>query len=261
MAKENGVAVKREDLAKALDTALEELTKSSEGGHAPWKGASGAGKGPEHSVAPGAETKDVKGDEAEEEKKKKKEAEEARMKKDEEDKKKAKEEEEALKAGRIKGATDTLVKSEAVKNSVEVSKFLAEIVKSIGEMVGEINHRLAAVEKSQGAFAAGFVKSVGAQNEMIKSMAEQIEEFGSAPLLRKSLPSGAVLSKPKPFRTDLAKSTEGGEPIELSKSQIADRLCTLEIGGKVPVGTTAKFEVTGQLSKGLEDLVQTEPKE
>jgi hypothetical protein len=271
MADKKAVAVEKNDLEKALDTALDDLKKAAgstdlekaekkdededeKGGHAPFAGAAGKGEGDEKKSGKGSAQED-------EDMKDKKDEDDEDMKADKHEEKK--EEDEDMKAqeeGYRKSVETDLTKSTAVKSAVEVSKFLGEIVKSLSAIVGDLKNsnskltkRIASLEKSNAAMADALVKSFSTQNEITKSLGAQIESFGGRPLARKSLPAGAKVEVlAKSHRGDeLAKGGEG----ELSKSQIADKLAALEMSNKVPMGTTSKFEAAGEMSKSVEEIV------
>lgn len=239
------------DLEKALDESLDVLAK--------------AAKSEEADEAKGDESEEAKGDkpaflkkkddkDGDEDKKKESEDAKGDEKKDEDDEmkgeKKEDEDEKSMRDGRKAAAHETLSKSETVSNAIEVSKFLREIVKSLADMNGELLHRISRLEKSQAAFQDALAKSQSAQADVIKSFGADIAVAAKAPLPRKGVDAKDVKTIEKSMRND-----EKGEEQKLSKSQIAEKLCTLEIGGKVPYNTTAKFEATGELSKSFESLV------
>jgi hypothetical protein len=241
------------DLEKALDESLGALQKAASGkelskseekeevkGEAPNKGASGKGDGDEEKAkkTASAEKEDMKGE----------------AKKDEDDDVKGeKDEEEAMKAGCEKSVTDSLTKSEEAKNAVEVSKFLRDFVKSIGEIVGGLKNENLKMRRQIASLGDALAKSQAAQNDLIKSMNADLQTIGGRPLPRKSVP---VASIEKSMR-----GNEGSEgKMELSKSQVAQKLCEMEIAGKIPNGTTSKYEMTGELHKSLEGLVFGESK-
>ena len=253
MAEKIAVKIEKTDLEKALDGALIALQKAAGTntleksekkddereevkGEEPFKGASGKGDGDEKKSGKGsAESEDAKGDE------------------DPEDKK-AKEE------GYRKSIETDLTKSAAVKNAVEVSKFLGEFIKSMSEIVGDMKNSISglkgevsSLKKSNAVLAEALVKSFETQNDMTKSLASEINTLGGRPVARKAIPTGAKVEV-------LTKSQRGDEEgsegkADLSKSQIADKLANLEMSNKVPLGTTSKFEAAGVMSKSVEGLV------
>jgi hypothetical protein len=153
-----------------------------------------------------------------------------------------------------KSVEETLTKSETVQNGIEVSKFLNELVKSLADLVGEQNYRIARLEKSNKALGEALVKSFGAQSDIIKSFGENIQVMGSRALPRKAVDGKSVTTLEKGFRNDPKAAAASGTQ-ELTKSEIASKMADLEIGGKLPAGTTSKFEMTGEMSKSVESLV------
>lgn len=232
------------DLEKALDESLDILAKAAKSEE------SEESKGDESEEAKGDKPaflkKDDKKDEPEDAKGDKKEDEDDEMKGE----KKEDEDEKSMRDGRKAAAHEALSKSETVSNAIEVSKFLREIVKSLADMNGELVHRVSRLEKSQAAFQDALAKSQSAQADVIKSFGADIAVAAKAPLPRKGVDAKDVKTIEKSMRND-----EKGEEKTLSKSQIAEKLCSLEISGKVPYNTTAKFESTGELSKSFESLV------
>ena len=244
------------ELEKALDESLDTLQKAAEGTETISKVAK-KDKKDEDEDAKGEEKKedeDAKGEKKEEDEdakgKKKEEDEDAKGEKKEES---DDEDEAAKKEGYRKSTQDNLAKSESVSNAIEVSKFLDGIVKSFGEMLGDMRYRLSKLEKSNKALAGGIVKAFSAQNDMVKSLSEEIGSFGGRPLPRKSV-DGKFIEKS--FRND-----EKGQKNSLSKSQIAEKMVELECSNKIPYGTTTKFEMSGEMSKSVESLVLGESKE
>jgi len=201
-----------------------------------------------HGADSDLDKKDSKGD------KKDDEDEDAKGKKDEEV---DEEDEDKKKVGYRKSVEDTLAKSETVSNAIEVSKFLRDLVKSQSEVLGDVVYRMRRLEKSNAALGEALAKSQSAQNDMLKSMNEQVESFGAAPRPRKAI-SGPAETIAKSFRNDAPKA---GDANELSKSEISSKLADLEMGSKVPYGTTARYETTGEMSKSVEKLVIGETKE
>lgn len=242
------------DLEKALDESLDTLAKAAQSEEA--EEAKGDKK-EEDEDAKGDKPAFLKkkGDEDEDEDKKKKESEDAKgdEKKEDEDmkgEKKEDEDEKSMRDGRKAAAHETLSKSETVSNAIEVSKFLREIVKSLADMNGELIHRISRLEKSQAAFQGALAKSQSAQADLIKSFGSDVAAVAKTPVARKGVDARDIKTIEKSMRGD-----EKGEKETLSKSQVAEKLCTLEIAGKVPYNTTAKFESTGELSKSFESLV------
>jgi hypothetical protein len=262
MAKEVKADEKTSELEKALDESLNELQKAA-GDDTLSKSkkddedesAKGDKKPPflkkkdedKDEDEPKKEDEDAKGDE-----KKKDDDESAKGdKKDEED-----EDEKAMKGGYRKSVEETLTKSASVANAVEVSKFLREIVKSLADINGELIHRVRRLEKSQTAFHAALAKSQGAQNDMLKSFGEQVEQIGGRPAARKSVDGRTISTLEKGFRNDEKKS----EGQDLTKSEVASKIADLEMSNKVPMGTTSKYEMTGVMSKSVESMVLGESK-
>lgn len=244
----------KKDLEKALDESLADLQKAASGDEPVSK------KPVPEKSEPAPEIEKAQDDDEDGDKGKKKgkkpcppesEDEKGDEKEDDDD-----EEEGAMRGGYRKSAEDNLAKSETASNAIEVSKFLKEIVKSLGEMVGDLTHRVRKLEKSNRALAEALVKSQTAQVEVVKSLGSEIASFGRAPLPRKGVSGAPAIEKS--FRND-GKGSEGDKS-DLSKSQVADKLADLEIGGKIPVGTTSKFEMTGELHKSYEGLVYGESK-
>jgi hypothetical protein len=251
------------DLEKALDESLEALAKSA--------GEAEEAKGEkcekdekkEPEEAKGAKPdflkkKGEKDEESDEEKAKKEqedgkgdekkpEAEEAKA-----DEKGEDEDEKSMRDGRKAAAHEILSKSETVANAIEVSKFLREVVKSLADMNGELLHRVSRLEKSQAQFQGALVKSQSAQADLIKSFGADAKIAAKAPLARKGVDARDAATIEKSFRGD-DKAADG---LSLTKSQIAERLCDLEISGKVPLHTTSKFEMNGSLDKSFEGLVR-----
>lgn len=244
------------DLEKALDESLGALQKAASGkeiaksekdekedvkGEAPNKGASGKGEGDEKEAKKTAfaEKEDVKGEEKHED-------EDAKGDKDED------EEMKAMKAGCEKSVEQTLTKSDEAKNAVEVSKFLRDFVKSMGEIVGGLKHENLMMRRQIAALGDALVKSQSAQAEMLKSMNADLQTIGGRPLPRKSVHVATIEKS--------MRGNEGGEKVELTKAQVAQKLCDMEIAGKIPNGTTSKYEMTGELHKSLEGLVFGESK-
>ncbi len=235
------------DLEKALDESLDVLAK--------------AAKGEEAEEAKGDESEESKGDKKppfmkkDDDKDDKKESEDAKgdEKKDDEDAKGDKEDEseKSMRDGRKAAATESLSKSETVSNAIEVSKFLREVVKSLGDMQGDLVHEIRSLRKENAEFKVALAKSQSAQADIIKSFGADIAIAAKSPLPRKGVDAKGVTTIEKSMRND--EKGEGKDT--LSKSQIADKLCNLEISGKVPYNTTAKFEATGELSKSFEPLV------
>jgi hypothetical protein len=256
------------DLEKALDESLEELQKAADGetiskAAKEEEEAKGDKKLPPFMKKKGdekdedkKEDEDAKGDkkdEDEEAKGDKKDDEEAKGDKKEEedakgDKKDEDDDEEAMRGGYRKSVEENLHKSEAVQNAVEVSKFLRELTKSQAEIIGDLSYRIRRMEKSQKALADALVKSQTAQAEVIKSLGSGVALASRQPLPRKSIPAGATIEKS--FRNN-----EKGEEVTLSKAQVSDRLCKLECEQKVPMGTTTRYEMTGELAKSHEKMV------
>ena len=140
-----------------------------------------------------------------------------------------------------------------MQNAVEVSKFLKELVKSLADIVGEQTYRIRRLEKSNAKFQVALAKSFGAQNEMLKSIGSDIEVAGSRPMPRKSVDGKGISTLEKGFRNNEPGKSDGRQ--DLSKSEIASKMADLEIGGKLPAGTTSKFEMTGEMNKSVESLV------
>lgn len=261
------------DLEKALDGALADLSKAAgeiskgEGGHAPWKG--------EGEEAHGGEADEEK--KREDEEKKKKEAEDLKAKEKEKEDMKAKEgynkggkkeeedihgstqdfggrDEKSLRAGIRAEVMEDLRKAKTVENAVEVSPFLRDLVKSIGEMMGDFAYRIRTMEKSNAAFAQALAKSHVAQAEMLKSMSAEVSTASGRPLPRKAVDARGIATMEKAFRGG------GDDKPQLSKAQVSDKLANLELEGKVPFNSTAKFESTGQMTKAVEALVLGEPR-
>ncbi len=226
------------DLEKALDESLDALTKAAADENI-LKAESDADAEEE----PKPEPEEMKGEEKDEEKEEEKKEDED-MKGDE----KKDEEDEAMKGGYQKSVENDLTKSETVSNAIEVSKFLRDLTKSLSEVVGDLKHRVVKLEKSNRALTDALVKANEAQVSVIKSMGEDISHFGGRPLPRKSVENSKVPTIEKGFRNN-----EEGE--SLSKGQVAERLAALEMESKVPIGTTTRFEMTGDLQKSFEKLV------
>jgi hypothetical protein len=252
----------KSELEKALDESLEDLQKAAAGeeiskaakpeekDEEEAKGDKPAflkKKGEDKKDEDKKEDEDAKGDEKkdEDEDAKGDEKEEAKGDKKDEDKD---EDEETMRGGVHKSVEETLAKSETVQNAIEVSKFLRELVKSQAEVIGDLVHRVRKMEKSQKALADALVKSQSAQVEVLKSIGSGVIAAGRQPLPRKSIPAGATIEKS--FRNN-----EGASENTLTKSQVADRLADLECGHKVPMGTTSRYEMTGELAKSFEKLV------
>ena len=197
----------------------------------------------------GDDDEDAKGDKPAFMKKDKKDEDDDEKKDDEDEKgdKKEDEDEKSMREGHKAAAKNSLTKSETVSNAIEVSKFLREIVKAQADMIGELSFRTRRLEKSIESLGAALVKSQAASNDMIKSFGSDIVTLGRAPLPRKGMTDASAISKS--FRG------EGDEKVSLSKSQIADKLCELEMAGKIPMNTTTKFEATGELHKSFAALV------
>ncbi len=242
------------DLEKALDESLDALTKAATD-----ETISKAGKSDEKKDEP----EEAKGDKPAFLKKKGDKKDDADGDEDEDakgDKKDEKDEEdEAMRGGYRKSVEDDITKSETVANAIEVSKFLRDFVKSVSEVMGDMKHRIACLEKSNRALAGAVLESGKSQVEVIKSMNSDIATLGGRPLPRKALEVSKVATIEKGFRND-EKTAEGGDK-NLSKSQVSDRLAALEMERKVPYGTTTKFEMTGEMHKSFESLVYGEPKQ
>lgn len=246
MAKETAVAAKKDeknDLEKALDGALADLQKAA--GSADLEKSEKKDDEKEESKAAPFEKKDEKKDDEKED-----------AKGDEEE---SDEDKKAQKEGYRKSVETDLTKSAPVKNAVEVSKFLGEIVKSLGEFCGDLKNsnsllvkRVAALEKSNAAMADALVKSFSTSNEITKSLAGELAVLGGRPMARKSIPAGVKIET-------LTKSARGDEEAakggDLTKSQIATKLADLEMTNKVPLGTTSRYEAAGLMNKSVEALV------
>lgn len=239
------------DLEKALDESLADLAKAAQGEEA--EEAKGE-KSEEAEEAKGDKKppfmkKD--GDEDEDDEKKK-ESEDAKGDESEEAKgeKEEDESEKSMREGRKAAATETIAKSETVANAIEVSKFLREVVKSLGDMHGELVHEVRTLRKENAEFKVALAKSQQAQADIIKSFGADVSAAAKTALPRKGVDAAAVKTLEKGFRNDGGKDEK-----TLSKSQVAEKLASLEIEHKVPLGTTSKFETTGELHKSLEPLV------
>jgi hypothetical protein len=251
-----------QDLEKALDESLDALAKSAEGGEAEDakgdKAEDEDAKGDKPAFLKKDDDKkdDKKKDEDEDAKGDKKEPEEAKSdKKEDVEKKDEDEDEKSMRDGHKTAVHATLTKSETVSNAIEVSKFLREVVKSLSDVIGEQNYRLRKLEKSNASFRDALVKSQGAQNDILKSFGSDVAIAAKAPLARKGLDAKTVSTIEKSFRNDEVKGSGAEGEMDLTKSQIAEKLCDLEIGGKVPHGTTTKFEATGELNKSFAKLI------
>lgn len=241
------------DLEKALDASLDELSKAAkceESEEAKGDKAEDAEESKGDKKPPFMKKDGDKDDE-------KKESEDAKGdKKDEEDEdakgeKEEDESEKSMRDGRKAAATETISKSETVSNAIEVSKFLREVVKSLGDMHGELVHEVRTLRKENAEFKVALAKSQAAQADLIKSFGADVAAAAKAPLPRKGVDAAAVKTLEKGFRGEGKDEKESS----LTKSQVAEKLATLEIEHKVPMGTTSKFETTGELHKSLESLV------
>ena len=233
----------KSELEKALDESLEDLQKAAAGEETISKAAKSEEK--EEEEVKGEKPAFLKKKGEKDEKKDEGEDEDAKGDKKDEEKD---EDEETMRGGVHKSVEETLSKSESVSGAIEVSKFLRELVKSQAEVLGDVMHRVRKLEKSNKALAEALVKSQTVQVEVLKSIGSGVVAASRQPLPRKSISAGATIEKS--FRNN-----EGTDENKLSKSQVADRLSDLEIGLKVPMGTTSRYEMTGELSKSFEKLV------
>lgn len=225
-------AKSEEELAKAKKEKKEEEEKEEE----KEEGEEGDEK----------ETKGCKEEESEETKGSKKEEEEEDeetkgSKEDDDEETKGSEKEEEVKGKKLGKSVEESLKSNAeAKNALEVSDFLSLLVKSLSEKIEHLEGEISSLRKSSEGFKDAMVKSMRANAEFTKSLGDTIENFGDEPK--------AIKSKGKSLEKAFRGNTEEGA-VEMSKSQINDKLVNLEVEGKIPAGSVSRFEVSGLMSE------------
>jgi hypothetical protein len=133
--------------------------------------------------------------------------------------------------------------------TIDVSDFLGDLVKSLDNALGGVR----ADQELLGKGIATIARAMQAQNDLIKSLQEQVEEMGATPRGRRSV------TKPNEVQTAPRQGGEQAPSDELQKSQVMTLLNQGFEQGNIPLHKITAFEMGYPIDAATAKAVGIDP--